>query len=156
MRYSFDTSSFVESWRRIYPRDVFPSLWDEHLPGLIASGDLRASKQVKVELERQDDELLAWANDQDDLFIEADASVQAAVSAIMASHGNLVQAHGGGRSGGDPFVIALAQVSGAIVVTEEKPRSVINPKIPDVCNALGIQCINMLGVIRQKGWTYRA
>jgi hypothetical protein len=41
------------------------------------------------------------------------------------------------------------------VVTEEKARSVINPKIPDVCSSLGVTCINMLAVIREQGWRYR-
>jgi hypothetical protein len=46
-------------------------------------------------------------------------------------------------------------ISGSTVVTEEKPRSLVNPKIPDVCGALGVRCINMLELIREQGWIYR-
>lgn len=154
MKYSLDTSSFVEPWRRAYPPDVLPSLWEEHLPSLVLAGDLRATQEVRVELERQDDELLAWAVQHEGLFLEVDEPVQRAVSQILAAHLKLVNPHTG-RSGADPFVIALAQVSGGTVVTEEKPRSLVNPKIPDVCGALGVRCINMLELIREQGWIYR-
>ena len=154
MRYSLDTSSFVEPWRRSYPPDVFPSLWEEHLPSLVSTGDVRATQEVRVELERQDDELLAWASGHQDLFLEVDEPVQRTVSGILAAHPKLINPHTG-RSGADPFVVALAMVSGSTVVTEEKPRSLVNPKIPDVCGALSVRCINMLELIREQGWIYR-
>jgi hypothetical protein len=59
-----------------------------------------------------------------------------------------------GRSGADPFVIALAQVNNCAVVTEEKARPT-RPKIPDVCAGLGLRCINMLDLMRQERWSYR-
>jgi hypothetical protein len=154
VRYSLDTSSLVESWRRYYPPDVFPSLWQEHLPTLVASGDLRATEEVRTELERQDDELLEWAAAQAGLFIEVDEQVQRGVRDILVTYANLVDANRG-RSGADPFVIALAQVNACSVVTEEKPRSLLHPKIPDVCAGLGIACVNMLALIREQGWRYR-
>lgn len=80
-------------------------------------------------------------------------AVQQAVTAILAAYPNLINPHSG-RSGADPFVIALADVNGCAVVTEERPRSWINPKIPDVCAALGVRCINFLEVIREQGWTF--
>lgn len=88
------------------------------------------------------------------LFVEVDEPVQAAVTQILAAYPKLIDANTG-RSGADPFVIALAQTNGCTVVTEEKPRSIINPKIPDVCAALGVQCINMLAFIREQGWRFR-
>lgn len=154
MKYSFDTSSLVEPWRRTYPPDVFPSLWEQHLPALVNNGHLRSAEEVHVELQRQDDELLEWTTLHLDMFIEVDEAVQLSVAAILAQYPNLIDVNTG-RSGADPFVIALAQTSGCAVVTEEKPRSLINPKIPDVCAALGIPCMNMLQVIRDEGWTYR-
>jgi hypothetical protein len=109
---------------------------------------------VQVELERQDDDLLKWAAEQAGLFLEVDAALQQRVRDILAAYPNLIDPNRG-RSGADPFVIALAQVNGCAVVTEEKARSVINPKIPDVCSSLGVTCINMLAVIREQGWRYR-
>lgn len=49
MHYSVDTSSILDAWRRYYPPDVFPALWT-NLDRLIASGSLRATDEVRIEL----------------------------------------------------------------------------------------------------------
>ena len=52
----------------------------------------------------------------------------------------------------DVFVIAAAIVHGCSVVTEEKPSGGPGKvKIPDVCKALKIECLNMLGMLRREG-----
>lgn len=50
MKYSIDTSSILDGWRRYYPPDVFQQLWTR-LDDLIAEGSLRATEEVLVELE---------------------------------------------------------------------------------------------------------
>lgn len=143
----------MEPWRRLYPPEAFPSLWDSHLPGLIASGELRATQEVLIELKRQDDEILQWARSQPGLFVEVDESLQTEVTSILKQFRNLVDADFG-RSGADPFVIALARLNGCAVVTQEGPRSRINPRIPDVCGALKVPCIKILDVILAEGWRF--
>lgn len=68
MKYSIDTSSILDGWRRYYPPDVFPALWDR-IDELIASGALRATEEVLTELERKDDEVHEWARQRTDLFV---------------------------------------------------------------------------------------
>jgi hypothetical protein len=58
------------------------------------------------------------------------------------------------RNGADPFVIATAQVRGLTVVTEEKGGTDTKPKIPSVCAALRVPCINVLSFIRDQGWSF--
>jgi hypothetical protein len=72
------------------------------------------------------------------------------VRAILRDHPRLIRA---GRSGADPFVIGLARMNGATVVCEEhrKPSA---PKIPDVCDSLGIPCIPLLELVRREGLSY--
>lgn len=154
MKYSIDTSGILEPWHRIYPPTTFPRLWSEHLPGLIESGDLRASVEVKRELKRKDDEPTDWATSCQGLFVEIDEDVQRCVRLIMSKYPKLVKLGGGGWSGTDPFVIALARVADAAVVCEEKPKSMTNPRIPDVCGALGVRCMRMVDLIKEQGWTF--
>jgi hypothetical protein len=52
-----------------------------------------------------------------------------------------------GRSGADPFVVAL--------VTEETRRGIELPKIPDVCDAIGVRCIGLVDFVEEQGWTFR-
>lgn len=153
MKYSIDTSSLVEPWNRMYPPDIFPTLWATHLPAAIKDGVIRASEEVRTELERQDDDLLAWTKGTQELFVAVDADTQEAVSEILRLYPNLVSATTT-RSAADPFVIALAQVTGSVVVTEERMRSPQNPRIPDVCGGLGVRCINLLTLIRDQGWRF--
>ena len=61
MKYSADTSTFIQPWRKYYPIDVFPSFWDM-MDSLIGRGDLVAIDEVLVELEKKDDEVLAMGS----------------------------------------------------------------------------------------------
>jgi hypothetical protein len=79
--------------------------------------------------------------------------VQDRVSAILAAHPKLIDPRAT-RSGADPFVIALAQENSCAVVCEERFISIVNPRIPDVCAALGVECINLLEMMRREGWIY--
>ena len=75
-------------------------------------------KKWMYELEKKEDEAFAWAKAQEDLFVPMDDEIQDAVSAILADHPRLLDTRRG-RSGADPFVIALAKVRGCTVVTGE-------------------------------------
>jgi Domain of unknown function (DUF4411) len=154
VRYSIDTSSLINGFRINYPYLNFPRLWNEHLPSLVASGELRATEEVFIELKRQDDELIQWIEDySEELFVEVDEAIQYEVRDILRSHTGLVHA-GRGRSGADPFVIALAKLNVCAVVSEEGRGSAKNPKMPDVCEDLGVPCIRLVDLISEQGWVY--
>lgn len=154
MRYSIDTSSIIEGWHRLYPPDVFPSVWPR-LEAMAGNGDLAATEEVLTELGRQADDVHDWARHVPGLFVDIDEHVQSAVRRILTDHPRLVDTRRG-RSGADPFVIALAQVNGCTVVAEEGATGRIErPNIPDVCLALGIPCMNLLQMIRAEGWVFR-
>lgn len=60
-----------------------------------------------------------------------------------------------GRSGADPFVIALARVQEAVVVTGENDDGTADrPKIPTVCRHFGIRAIKPLEFIRENRWIF--
>ena len=59
-----------------------------------------------------------------------------------------------GRSGGDPFVIAVARVKNLTVITGENATgNIAIPRIPDVCDDLGIRWLRMLDFFREQKWT---
>lgn len=155
MKYSIDTSALVDWWVRYYPPASFPTLVT-HVEALIAAGDLRASREVLDELQRQDDGLHEWAKDQQDFFIEDGDAVQDAVTALMDKYFN-EEKPDKGIDGADPFVIGLAMTAAnppLTVVTGEKAGSKENPKIPYVCKAEGVPCIPFLGLIQAEGWKF--
>ena len=155
MKYSVDTSAFMDGWARYYPPDVFPHLW-ERLESLTGAGHLRASGEVLLELERKTDDLLEWVKAQSGLFVPLDEATQRKASEVLERFPLLIDANRG-RSGADPFVIGLAMARDCIVVTgERKASSLRRPRVPDVCEALGVECIPLVELIRKEGWRWEA
>jgi len=153
MKYSIDTSAVLDGWRRHYPIEVFPTLWDR-LAELISDGSLQATEEVRIELEKRDDEVFEWCNSQNELFVSIDEDIQDHVSSMLQRFPKLIDTRRN-RSSADPFVIGLAMVNSFSVVTGERPTgSVDRPNIPDVCDAFDITTLSLLDLIRIEGWRF--
>lgn len=154
MLYSLDTSGLLDGWVRYYPPKTFPKLW-RNMETLIGKGLLKATDEVFTELSKQgDDEVVKWCKAQSGLFIPFDAAIQIKVSEILSSFPNLVDA-GKGRSGADPFVIALAELNDCAVVTGETASGKPNkPRIPDVCRGRAVRSCSFLEMIQEQGWQF--
>jgi hypothetical protein len=152
MKYSFDTSAFIEAWIRHYPYDVFPVVW-EHLDGLIQNNHLKASDEVSRELEEHGDELWAWVKRRKKrLFIPLESAIQRRATRILQQFPGLAK-NDRTRRDADPFVIALAGVHDLIVVTYENSKP-SNPRMPDVCQRLDIPCITLVELFRRENWSF--
>lgn len=156
-KYSIDASAILDAWVRYYPHDTFPSFW-ERFKVLIKSGSGIAVELIEHEISKKDDGCHKWftQNNLNEFFIELTAAVQTEVSAILQNpnYQRLVEERKG-TYGADPFVIALAKVEDLIVVTGERAtNNIAKPKIPDVCNDMGIECINILDLMRREGWRF--
>lgn len=151
--YSFDTSSLLNGRRDLLPPATFPTLWSK-VETMIEAGTIRCVDLVRDELSAREDDIYGWANGQSDLFCALTPEIQRAVSQVLKSHQRLIGI-GSGRSGADPFVIAFALAHGGVVVTEETlSGNITKPRIPDVCDAMGVQRLNLLGFVQQQGWVF--
>jgi hypothetical protein len=148
VKYSFDTSAFIEGVRH-YPLEVFPTVW-EYLDKLVRHDHLKAIDEVKRELEPHGDDVFDWVKRRKKLLIALDTSIQRRVVRIQRQFPSLVKIDKT-RPDADPFVIALAQEHGLAVVTYESTKP-SKPRIPDVCETLGIPCIALVEVFRREGW----
>ncbi len=121
MIYCFDTSAFIAAWIESYPKDVVPKLWNEFMPSLVEAGRLVTPKDVLLELEKKagkDDGLCDWVKAQGEAVVELDEPLLAEGKRIINKYRRLIELKRG-RRGADPFVIALASLRGATVVTKE-------------------------------------
>ena len=85
-------------------------------------------------------------------MIDLDDEQQQCCLALLAKH-PLMAKHGKGADAADPRVIALAQSSGATVVSEESLLdSEKRPKIPGICAPELLPCINLLAFMRANQW----
>jgi predicted nucleic acid-binding protein len=151
MKYSIDTSVFIEAWVRHYPPDVFPAVWDQIERG-IANEKLQAIVEVYREIEEHGDDLLAWAKKRKKKFVALGGPIQDRARRILADFPDLAKADRTRRDA-DPFVIALAWEYDLTVVTYEVSKPT-KPRIPDVCRALKIPCITLVELFRQEGWKF--
>jgi Domain of unknown function (DUF4411) len=153
--YCLDTSAILHAWRRDYPPDTFPTLWTR-LEELIADGQIIAPDEVVLELERGGDEIHDLAQGQEGLSVEPDGEAQAVVQEIVDRWPEFVPEESHDGIWADPYVIAVASVTGATVVTGEvlAGANARKPKIPNVCHALGIAHTTLLGVLRAEGLTF--
>lgn len=150
-KYAIDTSALLEAYVRRYPPDIWPSLWQSKLDQLAETGLLVAPLDVYEDLRKRDDEIFAWVGQHKAMLIDID-QFEPELAGIMAEFPRLVHAKSG-KSGSDPMVIALARARDLTVVSEEGVSQINNPKIPFVCNQIGIRHINLLEFIREQRWT---
>ena len=76
--------------------------------------------------------------------------MQGQVDHIVNTYTGLVSA-GKEKFQADLFVIAQAKVNGYTVVTEET-GSAASEKIPGVCEAMKVECINLMQLIDEEDW----
>lgn len=151
--YCIDSSSLIGAWVRHYPPKAFPGVWVK-FEELIAVGRLRAPDEVGNEIEKKEDDLKKWAKSQNSLFVPLDFTQATEVKRILTAFPLLVDSSRG-RSGGDPFVIALAKLHNHTVVTQEaRTNSPKKPRIPDVCEYYRIPYLTVLEMILREGWTF--
>jgi hypothetical protein len=109
---------------------------------------------VLKELEKRDDELLRGAKKHKQMFMPLEGEFLEKGVEIINRHPRLLEQKPG-RNGADPWVVALAVVHNAVVVTQERISTKAHAaKIPNVCAAEKVECITVLELIRRQGWTF--
>lgn len=137
-----------------YFREVFPTLWED-MGKLVRDGLLVAPKEVHKEIGREyDGDVQRWTKEHMMMFIELDEDQMKEVKAIEERFENLIDSDKT-IPDADSFLIGLAKSRGKwTVVTSEKPSKNLIPKIPDVCEALEIPCIDLYNFFLQAGFKY--
>lgn len=135
-RYIFDSNIFINLQRR-QPIDVYPSVW-EKISDLMENGTIISSLEVYEEIVNNKDALSEWVKKRKKYFLPSEVNVQNEVRRILKDYRGLVEG-GKKKNSADPFVIALALLTGFSIVTEEiHSNNEQAPKIPNVCDACGI------------------
>lgn len=147
--YCIDTSALIAAWYERYKPNRFPRLWAQ-FDQLIGESRLFSSIIVLDECSRRSPELHAWLKDRSDMFLPPDEAVQLRVDHIVNAYTGLV-AQGKEKFAADPFVIATAEVNRLTVVTEETGPDSLR-KIPGVCRAVNVPCINLTELFDAEDW----
>ena len=152
-----DSNVFIEGKKGPYGFDIAPRFWTL-IDELIEDRRIACPIQVHQELLDGQDEITTWAKEHRNsgLFVDPSISVQEAFRAVVdyvVRHYPDNQARRRFLRRADPWVIAHALAEGGIAVTLE-PRAGPTSrqvKIPNVCDGLGVECLNTYGMLRQLG-----
>lgn len=153
--YVVDTSALMDWHDRYYPEDTFPTLVNL-VDSLIQAGRLESVELVHDEVKKMGSTSLQnWAKARSSIFDQTKNHLARAI-AVEGQFPTLKDPNAQFDEA-DAYVIALAQIRNAIVVTAETPAATKRkPKrsmyIPDVCSALGMTSISNLGMMRREGW----
>lgn len=159
MAYLIDTNILIRS-KNDMPFELWPTFWTR-LKEMIANGDVYSCTQVKEEIERGQDDLTYWLenNVPDSFYIpfDNDVAVQLATTQNWANATPRFTpaARRDYANKADAYLVATAKAKGLTLVTYETPDPNCQKrvKIPDACQALDIPCCDLNSLLRELGIT---
>lgn len=157
IKYCFDTSAFIDSWRRYYSPKIIEDLW-EQLGMLMDSGEILVPREVMNELKVNKDDLWAWFKKHESCVKTYTATEILIVKTLVNKYKKLSYIDSTKPFHADPFVVAFGKTKNLTVVTWERGAngSTTKPKIGDLCNELGVKFIDVHTFIQEKGWKFKA
>jgi hypothetical protein len=161
--YWLDADVMIQAKNTLYSFSIAKPFWD-FLDEQAELGIVHSSVKVYGEImsyEDQKDELVKWCKSRKlTLFRHPDKSVQEIYTSV-ADH--VAQTYPKRQAkvadflkGGDGWIIAHAKHSRGIVVTNENRRdaTALVPKIPNVCHAFGIGCVNLPAMLTKLDFKF--
>jgi hypothetical protein len=148
-----DTCALVFMKNTYFP-DKFISLWRE-FEKLISSGMVIIPREVFDEICAQDDKLSRWARENEKMIEDIDEDQLKLTAEIQNKFKNLIDLNKQ-ITDADPFIIALAKIKKATIVTEEgfAGHGAKKLKIPNVCSHYKIRCIKTTDFINEQDWRF--
>lgn len=149
MRHLLDSNTLIEAKNRYYNMNFCPAYW-QWIDIQNRASEVSSIKMVSDELKKGNDDLAQWAKDNSNLFIDVDdKETQEAFGALVqALSQQMVHMKAGALdeflAGADPWLIAKAMTTGAVVVTQESFNLDVKRKflIPNVCKQFGVTWMN--------------
>ena len=164
--YCIDANVLIQSWQKYYSPVLCPDYWDI-LNELGKQGRIFIPEEVKNEIvvadhpDKTEDDLSKWLKRSSIPIHKPTENVIACWQKILRAdpiHKLLVD-NIKGRSLADSWLIAHAMDSKATVVTKENIESAMNSgriKIPNVCQNMGVRCIDDFEFLKEIGVKFSA
>jgi hypothetical protein len=152
-KYWLDTDVLIQAKNGYYSFEIARQFWD-FLEEQAEVDKVRSSIRVYGEIMRyedKDDPLVKWAKPRktSKLFCSPDKDVQIVCGEIgdhvLKYYEQRLAAVKRFLDGADPWIIAHAKCDHGTVVSHESrlARNALIPKIPNVCHAFGVGCIDL-------------
>lgn len=170
-KYLIDSNSLISPYRTFYQFDLVPSFWTwfkKTYDDSIFLVDKVRDELCHTNKEASKDDLQKWVENNcltKDKIIHPNSETR-----VLEEYGAILAYIEGSSlykessydewadfKKADPWLIAIAKAYGYTIVTMEEKNLNLNPKnptkkeprIPDVCNALNVECINLFDLMRE-------
>ena len=150
-KYCADANIFIECWNKIYPFDIFPSLWEQIAQN---QSDIILIKPIYDQIVREKDPLTTWLKKNRFLKTPIDDETKKLSLEWEGKYQITDQSKGVDQK--DITLIAYAKKENKIVVTlegeqKQKPTKKKNYKIPLVCSEEEVFCVNFIEMVEDFG-----
>ena len=153
-RYCLDANVLIQGWQKYYSPKLCPSYW-EVLNKLGEENRIFIPRSVYDEITRTEDDLKKWISGCSIPVLDIDGAVANCLQDMYNANPlhRLLVDNTRRRSLADPWVIAHAMKEKACVVTKEEKitSSTTKIRIPNVCENMGILCINDFDFVAEVG-----
>ena len=152
--YCMDTSALMDGLERYYPESAFPALW-ERFNDLIEVGRVIVSEEVWIEATKKAAATKEWCEKQneDKIVVRTDSEIATKVKEIVGTYPKFTS-DASGKNRADPFVVALAAIRNAVVITGEAGGSDKKPRIPFICDKMDVRCSGFLDIVKNEKWVF--
>ena len=161
-----DANTLIEPSKKFYSFRIAPGFWD-FMQKEIVAGNLLVLDVIAKEIFKGKDNLAGWLNATcisplDRRSPDILASYAKVVNYILKSEAYTDRALALWSEGShaDPWIVATPIARRHTVITFEQPNSSLGtspaskPKIPDVCSAFGLRCINLYQFLDYRNFSF--
>ncbi len=156
MLYLLDANVLIDANNKYYPIEKVPEFWG-WLVHLGSTENAKIPVEVYEKIKKGDDTLAEWLKEQnisDALLFREEVNVQFLQTVMDNGYAPDLTDVESEKIGEDPFLIAYCMMDlerRCIVTTEvSKPKRLrANRHIPDVCQTMGVQCVDTFAFLRQ-------
>lgn len=153
-----DANVFIEAAKRYYAFGIAPGYWDALIKHA-GAGPVRSIDRIKLEIDHGNTDLKSWVNQNFLGWFEStnQQDVIGAYGKVMTWTQAQTQYSAAAQAefarGADGWLIAHASAKRYVVVTEEHydPFEKKKIKIPNVCRAANVPCINTFKMLHELG-----
>lgn len=153
-KYCFDTSAFINGWRRHYKPSSFQTLWDR-IGEMMRGGEIVVPEEVPKEIGAGTDDLLSWFKQHNVCVVPICEEQLKIVSEIVNKYPPISEYKSSKIYSADAFVVAVAKIHKCTVVTYETPDgNQTKPKIPALCKEMGVSYCTLATFFEKEDITF--
>jgi hypothetical protein len=150
-QYVIDSSALFDL-KDQYPMHIFTGLWDS-FNEMCRQRQVVAPREVLREIKGGNDELLTWADEFEEMFLEPCEAELTILQSLFEHYPKEVIAKYSTRPWADPLVIACAKYYRLPIIQQES-NDRGQYKIPPMAAKLEVKCIRLVDFFNEQSWSF--